>query len=144
MSLCFSAAKRKFPKISHFIYYNPKDSMISQTDASKKGLGAVLIQNSTPVMFASRALTGSKRKCQNLEQEWLDYNMGHGKVPLLSLWKGLYFGDRPKATTVTIYRKHMVEISPRMQRLVVRSFPYQPFNLQIQERCGKSTSRCSQ
>ena len=30
---------------------------------------------------------------------------------------------------VSIYRKHMVEISPRIQRLVVRSFPYQPFNI---------------
>ena len=31
---------------------------------------------------------------------------------------------------VLIYRKHMVEISPRIQRLVVRNFPYQPFNMQ--------------
>ena len=36
---------------------------------------------------------------------------------------------------VSIYRKHMVEILPRIQRLVVRSFPYQPFD--IQYRRGK-------
>ena len=36
---------------------------------------------------------------------------------------------------VSIYRKHMVEISPRIQRLVVRSFPYQPFD--VQYRRGK-------
>ena len=30
---------------------------------------------------------------------------------------------------VLIYRKYMVEISPRIQRLIVRSFPYQPFNV---------------
>ena len=41
--------------------------MILQTDASKKGLGAVLLQNSTPVMFASKALTGSERNYQNLK-----------------------------------------------------------------------------
>ena len=35
----------------------------------------------------------------------------------------------------SIYRKHMVEISPRIQRLIVRSFPYQPFD--IQYRRGK-------
>ena len=29
---------------------------------------------------------------------------------------------------VSIYKKHMVDISPRVQRLIVRSFPYQPFN----------------
>ena len=32
-------------------------------------------------------------------------------------------------TLVSIYKKHMVEISPRIQRLVVRSFPYQPFKV---------------
>ena len=45
--------------------------MTLQTDASKKGLGAVLLQNSKPVMFASRALTGSERNYQNLERECL-------------------------------------------------------------------------
>ena len=28
---------------------------------------------------------------------------------------------------VSIYKKHMVDISPRVQRLIVRSFPYLPF-----------------
>ena len=42
-----------------------------QTDASKKGLSAALLQNSKPVMFASRALTGSERNYQNLERECL-------------------------------------------------------------------------
>ena len=30
---------------------------------------------------------------------------------------------------VNIYKKHIVDISPRVQRLIVRSFPYQPFNV---------------
>ena len=30
---------------------------------------------------------------------------------------------------VSIYKKHMVDISPRVQRLIVRSFPYQTFNV---------------
>ena len=34
---------------------------------------------------------------------------------------------------VSIYKKHMVEISPRIQRLIVRSFPYQPFNVQYRK-----------
>ena len=34
---------------------------------------------------------------------------------------------------VSIYKKHMVKISPRIQRLVVRSFPYQPFNVQYRK-----------
>ena len=34
---------------------------------------------------------------------------------------------------VSIYRKHMVEISPRIQRLIVRSFQYQPFDVQYKK-----------
>ena len=34
---------------------------------------------------------------------------------------------------VSIYRKHMVEISPRIQKLIVRSFPYQPFDVQYRK-----------
>ena len=30
---------------------------------------------------------------------------------------------------VSIYKKHMVYISPRVQRLIVKSFPYLPFNV---------------
>ena len=30
---------------------------------------------------------------------------------------------------VSIYKKHMIDISPRVHRLIVRSFPYQPFTV---------------
>ena len=34
---------------------------------------------------------------------------------------------------VSVYKKHMVEISPRIQRLVVRSFPYQPLKVRYRK-----------
>ena len=34
---------------------------------------------------------------------------------------------------VSIYKKLMVEISPRIQRLVIRSFPYQPFHIRYRK-----------
>ena len=102
--------------------------MILQTDACKKVLGAVLLQNSTPVMFASRALTGSKRNYQNLECECLATIWGMQKFHYFLYGKEftLKMDQKP---LVSIYKKHMVEISPMIQRLVVRSFPYQPFNV---------------
>ena len=30
---------------------------------------------------------------------------------------------------VSIYKNHMIDISPRVQRLIVRSFPYLPFKV---------------
>ena len=34
---------------------------------------------------------------------------------------------------VSIYKKHILEISTRIQRLVVRSFPYQPFHIEYRK-----------
>ena len=114
-----------------------------QTDASKKGLGAVLLKNSKPVMFASRALTGSERNYQNLECECLATIWGMEKFHYFPYGKEFTL-ETDQKPLVSIYKKHMVEISPRIQRLVVRSFPYQPFESTVQERSGNSTSRCSQ
>ena len=65
--VAFQHCKEEISKNIMLPYYNPKASMILQTDVSKRGLGTVLIQNSTPVVFASRALIGSERNYQNLE-----------------------------------------------------------------------------
>ena len=59
--------------------------------------------------------------------------MGHGKIPLLSLWKGVYLGNRSEATSINLQESICWKISPRIQRLAVRSFPYQPFNIQYRK-----------
>ena len=66
--IAFSRTKEEISKNVTLPYFNPNSSNTLQTDASKKGLGAVLLQNSKPVMFTSRALTGSERNYQNLEE----------------------------------------------------------------------------
>ena len=37
---------------------------------------------------------------------------------------------------VSIYQKHMIDISPRVQRLIVRSFPYLPFKVVYKKGTG--------
>ena len=105
----------------------------------RMGLGAVILQNSKPVMFASSALTGAKNY-QNLERECLAMIWGMEKFHYFLYGKQFTLETNQKPL-VSIYRKHMVEISPRIQRLVVRSFPYQPFNVQYR-RERNSTGRC--
>ena len=107
---------------------------VTQTDASKKGLGAVILLDSKPVMFASRALTGVEKNYQNLERECLAMIWGMEKFHYFLYGKHFTLETNQKPL-VSIYRKNMVEISPRIQRLVVRSFPYQPFD--VQYRRGK-------
>ena len=127
--VAFSLTKEEISKNVTLPYFNPKCSTTLQTDASKKGLGAVLLQNSRPVMFASRALTGSERNYQNLERECLATIWGMEKFHYFLYGKEFTL-ETDQKPLVLIYRKHMVEISPRIQRLVVRCFPYQPFDVQ--------------
>ena len=69
-SVCvaFLLTKEEISKNVTLPYFNPKCATTLQTHASKRGLGAVLLQNSKPVMFVSRALTGSEGNYQNLER----------------------------------------------------------------------------
>ena len=76
-------------------------------------------------MFVSRALTGAEKNYQNLERECL--------VTIWGMEKFHYFLYGKQFTLVFIYRKHMVEILPRIQRLIVRSLPYQTFDVQYRK-----------
>ena len=51
--VAFSRTKEEISKNIILPYFNPGRPTILQTDASKKGLGAVILQDSRPVMFVS-------------------------------------------------------------------------------------------
>ena len=127
--VAFQCCKEEISKNITLPYYNPKGSMILHTDTLNKGLGAVLLQNSKPVMFASKALTGGERNYQNFECECLATIWGMEKFHYFLYGKEFTL-ETDQKPLVSIYKKPMVEISPRIQRLVVRSFPYQPFKVQ--------------
>ena len=83
--VAFQCTKEEISKNVTLPYFNPNTFTILQTDASKRGLGAVLLQNSKPVMFASRALTGSERNYQNHEQECLATIWGMDNSTIFSM-----------------------------------------------------------
>ena len=130
--VAFSRTKEEISKNVTLPYFNPKSATTLQTDASKKGLGAVILQDSRPVMFASQALTGAEKNYQNLERECLAMIWGMEKFHYF-LYGKQFTLETDQKPLVSIYRKHMVEISPRIQRLIVRSFPYQPFDVQYRK-----------
>ena len=109
-------------------YFNINAETTLQMDASKKGLGACLIQNGKVVCYASRALTKTEQNYQNLEQEALGTIWGMEKFHYFLYGKEFTL-ETDQKPLVSIYKKHTVDISPRVQRLIVRSFPYQPFNV---------------
>jgi len=52
-------------------YYDPKEELTLQCDASLTGLGASLLQNGQPIAFASRALTDVETRYAQIEKEML-------------------------------------------------------------------------
>ena len=99
-----------------------------QMDASKKGLGACLIQKGKVICYASRALTKTEQNYQNLEREALGTIWGMEKFHYFLYGKEFTLETNQKPL-VSIYKKHVIDISPRVQRLIVRSFPYLPFKV---------------
>ena len=69
--VAFSRTKEEISKNVTLPYFNPGRLTTLQTDASKKGLGAVILQDSRPVMFVFWALTGAEKNYQNLKRECL-------------------------------------------------------------------------
>ena len=63
----FQRLKMEISNMKALPYFDTSAETTLQTDASKKGLGACLIQNSKVVCYASRALTKTEQNYQNLE-----------------------------------------------------------------------------
>ena len=63
-------------------------------------------------MFASRALTGNERNYQNLECECLATIWGMEKLYYFLYGKDIIF-EMDQKPLVSIYKMHMVEISPK-------------------------------
>ena len=111
-----------------FPYFDVNAETTLQTDAPKKGLRACLIQKGKVVCCASRALTKAEQNYQNLEQEALGTIWGMEKFHYFLYGKEFTL-ETDQKPLVSVYKKHMVDISPRVQRLIVRSYPYLPFKV---------------
>ena len=124
----FEAIKQVIMTLPVLIYFKKTKKYTIQCDASKKGLGAVLLQQSKSVMYMSRTLTETEQRYSNIERELL--------VIVFALERlNHYTFDR----TVTVQSDHqplqsiwkesIVSASPRLQRLSLRLAHY---NLNIQ------------
>ena len=124
----FNRLKVKVSNKGALPYFDVNAETSLQTDASKKGLGACIIQKGKVVCYASRALTKTEQNYQNLEREALGTIWGMEKFHYF-LYEKEFTLQTDQNPLVSIYKKHMIDISPRVQRLIVRSFPYLPFKV---------------
>ena len=109
-------------------YFDVNAETTLKIDASKKGLGACLIQKGKVICYASRALTKIEQNYWNLERKALGTIWGMEKFHYFLYGKEFTL-ETDQKPLVSIYKKHVIDISPRVQRLTVRSFPYLPFKI---------------
>ena len=100
-------------------YFDPQKEITIECDASKKGLGACLLQDGQPVDFASRSLTDAETRYSNIEREMLAVT-----------WAVLHYRQYVYGQTFTvqndqeplepIFKKDLHSIPARLQRMVMR------------------------
>ena len=119
----FASIKSEFSAKITLPYFSKDKETLLQTDASKKGFGAVLIQDNKPVYFASRTLTPSEKNYQNLERKCMAAVWGMEKFHYY-LYGGHFTLQTDQKPLVAIFKKHLCDVSPRIQRIAIRSWQY--------------------
>ena len=67
----FEAIKKEITNAPVLAYFDQSKTITVQSDASKMGLGAVVLQDGKPVVYASRILTEAEQRYSNIERELL-------------------------------------------------------------------------
>ena len=119
----FNAIKAEFKKKIILPYFDRNKETILQTDASKKGFGAVILQEEQPIYYASRALTSAEKNYQNFEREAQAAVWGMEKFHYF-LYGRKFILQTDQKPLVSIFRKHMIDVSPRIQRITIRAWQY--------------------
>ena len=120
----FDAIKAEFKKKTILPYFDRNKETILQTDASKKGFGAVILQEQQPIYYASRPLTSAEKNYQNLEREAQAAVWGMEKFHYF-LYGRKFILQIDQKPSVSIFRKHMIDVSPRIQRITIRAWQYE-------------------
>jgi hypothetical protein len=63
--------KKMVTEAAVLAFYNPKEELTIQCDASKSGLGAVLTQRGKPIAYTSHSLTETETRYSQIEKEML-------------------------------------------------------------------------
>ncbi len=120
----FKAVKKELSSTPVLAFYDKTKRHIIQIDASLRGLGVVLLQEGQPVVYASRSLLPAEERYSNIERELLGVVFG------LERFHNLICGGPIEIQTdhlplVNIVSKQVCDVSPRLQRLLLRLHKYE-------------------
>ena len=132
----FKNLKKKLIEAPVLKYLKPNLPTVLQCDASKSGLGAVLVQEGQPIAYASRAMTETEQQYAQIEKECLAIVFGCKK------FEQYIYGQRILVQSdhrhlETILKKPLVKAPKRLQRMIMQ---LQHFDLTVKYVPGKDVS----
>ena len=114
-------------------FYNVAEEVTLQTDASEKGLGAVLIQNGQPVAFASRTLSKTEQRYATIEKECLAIVFGYERFYQYLARCDKIHVETDHKPLESIFKKSLLSAPSRLQRMLLR---LQRYNLNVSYKPG--------
>ena len=124
-------------------YYDSKKPLMIQCDASEKGLGAALLQEGQPIVFASRALTDTETRYAQIEKEMLAIVFAAEKFDQYTFGHSVTVQPDHKPLE-RILKKLLFSAPKRLQGMIMR---LQRYNLEVVHTrkatlsCGHSIAR---
>ena len=119
----FTQMKQEIVSAPILGYYNPKMKTVLQTDASIKDLGTCLLQEEKPVYFAHKALTKAQWGYVTIEIESLAVAWTMEKFHHF-LYAICFILESDQKPLEAILCKCFNQATPRLQRILIRTFPY--------------------
>jgi hypothetical protein len=113
--------------------YNPNKPVTISADASQHGVGAVLLQNNLPVIYASRALTETEKNYVQIEKELLSIVFACQKFHQYIYGKKIIIENDYKPLE-SILKKPLNQTPARLQRMLLK---LQRYEIIFQYRPGK-------
>ena len=104
-------------------YFDPQAETVIQTDASSRGLVAVLIQHGKPIAFASKSLSDCEQRYANIEREILAVVFGCERFHMYVYGKSFIL-ESDHIPLEMINLKNLAAAPQRLQRMFLRVQPY--------------------
>ncbi|UYV64550.1 K02A2.6-like [Cordylochernes scorpioides] len=109
-------------------YFDADKSIAIQCDASKHGLGATLLQESQPIIFASRSLSKTEQNYAKIEKECLAIVFACERFHQYILGKCQVIVQTDHKPLLSIFKKSILKAPQRLQRMLLR---LQRYNLEL-------------
>ena len=120
----FDSLKETIATAAALAYFDSSKPVIIQTDASKRGVGATLLQDGRPVAYARKSLTETESNYCNIEREMLTIVFGLERFHHYAFGRHVTIESDHKPIESSITRKPLINAPPRLMRMLLRIQKY--------------------